>query len=37
MSVNVQLNNIFDRQYTQYLNADPSPGFNAKALLTMRF
>ncbi|WP_186458121.1 TonB-dependent hemoglobin/transferrin/lactoferrin family receptor [Neorhizobium alkalisoli] len=37
MSVNVQLNNIFDRQYTQYLNADPSPGFNAKAFLTMRF
>lgn len=37
MSANLQLNNIFDRDYTQYLNADPSPGFNAKASLTMRF
>ena len=31
------VNNIFDREYTQYLNADPSPGFNAKASLTMKF
>ncbi|SOC48439.1 hemoglobin/transferrin/lactoferrin receptor protein [Rhizobium subbaraonis] len=36
-TANLALNNIFDRQYTQYLNADPSPGFNAKALLTMKF
>lgn len=37
VSADVALNNIFDRDYTQYLNADPSPGFNAKASLTMRF
>lgn len=36
-SANLQLNNIFGRQYTQYLNADPSPGFNAKASLTIKF
>lgn len=36
-SANLQLNNIFDREYTQYLNADPSPGFNAKASLTIKF
>lgn len=36
-TANLALNNIFDREYTQYLNADPSPGFNAKASLTMKF
>ncbi|MBP1860536.1 TonB-dependent hemoglobin/transferrin/lactoferrin family receptor [Rhizobium herbae] len=36
-TANLQLNNIFDREYTQYLNADPSPGFNAKASLTIKF
>lgn len=36
-SANLQLNNLFDREYTQYLNADPSPGFNAKASLTIKF
>ncbi len=36
-SANLQLNNIFDREYTQYLNADSSPGFNAKASLTIKF
>ncbi|MBB3975510.1 hemoglobin/transferrin/lactoferrin receptor protein [Rhizobium azooxidifex] len=36
-TANIALNNIFDREYTQYLNADPSPGFNAKASLTMKF
>ena len=35
-SANLQLNNIFDREYTQYLNADPSPGFNAKASLSVK-
>lgn len=34
---NLALNNIFDRDYTQYLNADPSPGFNAKASLAVNF
>ncbi len=37
LMANVALNNIFDREYTQYLNADPSPGFNAKASLTLKF
>lgn len=37
VTANLALNNIFDRDYTQYLNADPSPGFNAKASLTVRF
>ena len=36
-SFRLGVNNIFDREYTQYLNADPSPGFNAKASLTMKF
>ncbi|WP_438755066.1 TonB-dependent hemoglobin/transferrin/lactoferrin family receptor [Pararhizobium sp. O133] len=36
-TANLQLNNIFDGEYTQYLNADPSPGFNAKASLTIKF
>ena len=36
-SANLALNNIFDRDYTQYLNADPSPGFNARAALTLKF
>lgn len=34
---NVALNNVFNRDYTQYLNADPSPGFNAKASVTINF
>ena len=37
LTANLALNNIFDRDYTQYLNADPSPGFNAKASLTLNF
>lgn len=37
VTANVALNNIFNRDYTQYLNADPSPGFNAKAALTVNF
>jgi hemoglobin/transferrin/lactoferrin receptor protein len=34
---NLALNNIFNRDYIQYLNADPSPGFNAKASLAVNF
>lgn len=37
LTANLALNNIFDRDYTQYLNADPSPGFNARASLTLNF
>lgn len=36
-TANLALNNVFNREYTQYLNADPSPGFNAKASLTVNF
>ncbi|MBD9528740.1 TonB-dependent receptor domain-containing protein [Paracoccus sp. PAR01] len=36
-SANVALNNVLDRDYTQYLNANPSPGFNAHATLSVRF
>jgi hemoglobin/transferrin/lactoferrin receptor protein len=28
--------NVFDRQYTVYLNGDPSPGLNAKASLSVK-
>lgn len=37
MSANIALNNIFDRDYTQYLNVRPSPGFNARAMFSVRF
>ncbi|ANY78201.1 hypothetical protein BB934_08110 [Microvirga ossetica] len=30
------VDNLFDRQYTEYLNGDPSPGFNAKASLSVK-
>jgi hemoglobin/transferrin/lactoferrin receptor protein len=36
-TADIALNNIFDRQYTQYLNGDPSPGFNARASVTFDF
>lgn len=36
-SADLALNNIFDRDYTQYLDADPSPGFNANLSLTIKF
>jgi len=36
-TADLALNNIFDREYTQYLDADPSPGFNAKLSLTVKF
>ncbi|QRM30306.1 TonB-dependent hemoglobin/transferrin/lactoferrin family receptor [Microvirga sp. VF16] len=28
--------NLFDRQYTEYLNGNPSPGFSAKASLSVK-
>ena len=37
LTANLALNNLFNREYTQYLNADPSPGFNAKASLNLNF
>jgi len=30
------IENVFDRQYTEYLNGNPSPGLNAKASLSVR-
>lgn len=30
------IENVFDRQYTEYLNGNPSPGFNAKASLSVK-
>ena len=30
------VDNLFDRQYTEYLNGEPSPGFNAKASLSVK-
>jgi hemoglobin/transferrin/lactoferrin receptor protein len=29
------IENLFDRQYTEYLNGNSSPGFNAKASLSV--
>lgn len=37
LDASLALNNVFDRDLTQYLNTSPSPGFNARAVLTMRF
>jgi hemoglobin/transferrin/lactoferrin receptor protein len=36
-AANLALNNIFDRQYTQYLNGSPSPGFNGRLSVTIEF
>jgi len=33
----VIVKNVFDRQYTQYLNSEPSPGLTAKFALTVKF
>ncbi|CAH1659138.1 TonB-dependent hemin, ferrichrome receptor [Hyphomicrobiales bacterium] len=33
----VVIQNLFDRQYTQYLNTEASPGLTAKFALTVRF
>ncbi|MDF3607129.1 TonB-dependent receptor [Paracoccus sp. DMF-8] len=37
LDASIALNNIFDKNLTQYLNTSPSPGFNARAVLTMSF
>lgn len=37
VNADVYLKNIFNRQYTQYLNTLPSAGFSAKASLTVKF
>lgn len=34
---NVAVNNLFDRDYTQFLNTNPSPGRNVAAALTINF
>ncbi|HTV71706.1 MAG TPA: hypothetical protein VMF90_24500, partial [Rhizobiaceae bacterium] len=36
-TADLALNNIFDRDYTQYLNGSPSPGFNARMSMTFDF
>jgi len=37
ISGDVTIQNLFDRQYTQYLNSEPSPGLTAKFGLTVKF
>jgi hemoglobin/transferrin/lactoferrin receptor protein len=37
LSGDVTVQNVFDRQYTQYLNSEPSPGLTAKFGLTVKF
>jgi hemoglobin/transferrin/lactoferrin receptor protein len=37
ISGDVSIQNVFDRQYTQYLNSEPSPGLTAKFGLTVKF
>jgi hemoglobin/transferrin/lactoferrin receptor protein len=37
ISGDVTIQNVFDRQYTQYLNSEPSPGLTAKFGLTVKF
>ena len=36
-SLGLALNNVADETYTQYLNTQPSPGFNAQASLSIAF
>jgi hemoglobin/transferrin/lactoferrin receptor protein len=36
MTAGLVIENLFDRQYTEYLNGNPSPGFNAKASLSVK-
>jgi hemoglobin/transferrin/lactoferrin receptor protein len=35
--VNLNIDNLFDKEYLQYLDQENSPGFNARVGLTMRF
>ncbi|MCB8819319.1 TonB-dependent hemoglobin/transferrin/lactoferrin family receptor [Microvirga rosea] len=37
ISGDVTIQNVFDRQYTQYQNSNPSPGLTAKFGLTVKF
>ena len=37
ISGDVSIQNVFDRQYTQYLNSEASPGLTAKFGLTVKF
>lgn len=37
ISGDVTIQNLFDRQYTQYLNSEPSPGLTARFGLTVKF
>lgn len=36
-TLNLNIDNLFDKKYMQYLNQENSPGFNARIGLTMRF
>ncbi len=36
MMAGLVVENLFDRQYIEYLNGNPSPGFNAKASLSVK-
>jgi len=36
MAVSLNIDNLFDKQYRQHLDLDPSPGFSARFGLTMR-
>jgi hemoglobin/transferrin/lactoferrin receptor protein len=37
VSADLYLKNVFNQEYTQYLNTLPSAGFSAKASLTVKF
>jgi hemoglobin/transferrin/lactoferrin receptor protein len=36
VTTGIVVENLFDRQYTEYLNGNPSPGLNAKASLSVK-
>ena len=36
-TLNLNIDNVFDKEYLQYLNQQNSPGLNARIGLTMRF
>jgi hemoglobin/transferrin/lactoferrin receptor protein len=36
VTTGIVVENLFDRQYTEYLNGNPSPGLNAKASLSFK-
>ena len=37
MSLNLNIDNVFDRAYIQYLDQNYSPGMNARISMTWRF